>query len=251
MARLKNKVAIITGAGSGIGRATALLLAEHGAKVAVADIDEETGATVCREINAAGGDAFFHATDVSDAAAANELVRATVERWGGCHVLHNNAFWAQTGITVIDTPEDVWDRTLDVTLKSIFLMSREVLPFMVEAGGGSIINMASTAGIVGSRSFSAYAAAKGGVISLTKSMATDFGKQGVRVNCISPGVVRTAATADLQNNPAWVERQKRRLLLNDFGEPRQIAYGVLFLASDESAYVTGSNLVMDGGATSQ
>ncbi len=250
MHRLKDKVAIITGGASGIGRATALLFAQEGARVAIGDVDDAGGQETVRQVQAAGGEALFLHTDVSRADDADALVRATVERWSALHVLHNNAYWGPTGKDVLTTSEDDWDRTQAVTLKSMYLVSRAAIPHMLRAGRGAIVNTASVAGVVGSRNFSAYAAAKGGVIALTKSMATDFGKQGIRVNCIAPGPIQTPAIAELAKDPAWLARQKARLLLDDLGKPEDIAYAALYLASDESAFVTGLTLVVDGGATS-
>ncbi len=250
MSRLNNKVAIITGGASGIGRATALLFAQHGAKVAIGDLNSEGGEAVAREIRQKGGDAFFLRTDVSSSEDAEALVAAAVSRWQALHVLHNNAYWSPVGHDVLTTSEDEWDKSLDCTLKSAYLVSRAALPHMF-ATGGSIVNMASTAALVGSRAFTAYAAAKGGIVALTKSMAADFGKKGIRVNCIAPGVIRTPATADLEKNPAWAEAAKRKLLLTDFGAPEDVAYAALYLASDESRYVTASTLVVDGGSSRQ
>lgn len=251
MHRLKNKIAIVTGGASGIGRATAILFAQEGARVMVGDVDEAGGEETVRQIQAAGGDALFRRTDVSLAADTNALVRATLDRWGALHVLFNNAYWGPTGKDVLTTTEEEWDRTQHVTLKSIYLLSRAAIPEMHRTGGGSIINTASVAGVVGSRNFSAYAAAKGGVIALTKSMAQDFGKQGLRVNSIAPGPIQTPAIAELCKDAAWLARQKERLLLDRFGRPEDIAFAALYLASDESAFVTGSTLMVDGGATSR
>ena len=250
MERMKNKVAIVTGGSSGIGRATVQLFAKEGARVAVGDLDVAGGEETVRLARAAGGDVFFQKTDVSRAVDADALVKATVERWGALHVLHNNAYWAPTGRNVLNTSEEEWDRTQAVTLKSMYLMARAAIPEMLKAGGGSIVNMASVAGVVGSANFSAYAAAKGGVVALTKSMATDFGKQGIRVNCIAPGPIATPAIAELRKDPKWLERQLNRLLLGDLGRPEDIAYAALYLACDESSFVTGLTMLVDGGATS-
>jgi NAD(P)-dependent dehydrogenase (short-subunit alcohol dehydrogenase family) len=249
--RLDGKVAIITGGASGIGRATALLFASEGARVAVADIDAQGGQQTVETISGQGGQALFINADLASVADCDRVVDQTLARWSTVHVLHNNAYWAPTGRTVLTTTEEEWDRTQAVTLKSMYLLARRVIPVMVEAGGGSIVNMASVSGMVGSRAFSAYAAAKGGVIALTKAMAQDFGKQGVRVNCISPGPIDTPATAMLQRDPSWLEFQVGRLLVDRLGKPEDVAYAVLYLASDESAFVTGTNLVIDGGATSR
>lgn len=250
MERMKNKVAIVTGGSSGIGRATVQLFAKEGARVAVGDVDVAGGEETVRLARAAGGEVFFQKTDVSRAVDADALVNATVERWGALHVLHNNAYWAPTGRNVLNTSEEEWDRTQAVTLKSMYLMARAAIPEMLKAGGGSIVNMASVAGVVGSANFSAYAAAKGGVVALTKSMATDFGKQGIRVNCIAPGPIATPAIAELRKDPKWLERQLNRLLLSDLGRPEDIAYAALYLACDESSFVTGLTMLVDGGATS-
>ena len=249
MDRLKNKVAIVTGGSSGIGRATVQLFAMEGARVAIGDVDAAGGEETARLARAGGGDVFFQPTDVSRASDADALVKAAVKRWGALHVLHNNAYWAPTGLNVLNTTEEQWDRTQAVTLKSMYLMARAAIPEMLKAGSGSIVNMASVAGVVGSRNFSAYAAAKGGVVALTKSMATDFGKQGIRVNCIAPGPIATPAIAELRKDPQWLERQLNRLLLSDLGRPEDIAYAALYLACDESSFVTGLTMLVDGGAT--
>jgi NAD(P)-dependent dehydrogenase (short-subunit alcohol dehydrogenase family) len=251
MNRLDGKAAIITGGASGIGRATALLFANEGARVTIADIDESGGQETVAAIVAAGGQAELVAADLGNAADCDRVVGRALSRWSAVHVLHNNAYWAPTGRTVLNTSEEEWDRTQAVTLKSMYLLARRAIPAMIDAGGGSIVNMASVSGMVGSRAFAAYAAAKGGVIALTKAMAQDFGKQGVRVNCISPGPIDTPATAQLQRDPGWLEFQVNRLLVGRLGRPEDVAYAVLYLASDESSFVTGTNLVVDGGATSR
>ncbi|HEX8969287.1 MAG TPA: SDR family NAD(P)-dependent oxidoreductase [Chloroflexota bacterium] len=250
MQRLNGKVAIVTGGASGIGRAAAKLMAAEGAAVCVGDIDQRGGQAVIAEIERDGGVGLFVHADVSRAVDAEHLVSAGVERFGALHILHNNAYWARSGRTVLTLDEADWDRTIDVCLKSMFLMSRYAIPRMIEAGGGSIVNMASAVALMGSRSSPAYVAAKGAIVSFTKALAIDFGKQGIRANCIAPGSIATAANAERGRDPAWSQFVLDHSLLARTGAPQDIAYAVVYLASDESAYITGTTLVVDGGATS-
>ena len=175
---------------------------------------------------------------------------ATIERFGSLHVLHNNAYWARTGRTVLELDEADWDRTLNVCVKSMFLMSRYAIPHMLASGVGSIVNMASAVALMGSRNSPAYVAAKGAIVSFTKSLAIDFGKQGIRANCVAPGSIPTAVNAERHDDPEWINSILGNTLLSRIGQPEDIANAVVFLASDESAYVTGTILVVDGGATS-
>ena len=245
--RLAGKVAIITGAASGIGRAAALLFATEGAKVVIADVDEERGRAVEGEI---GDEALFVRTDVADGAQVRALVQAAVRRFGRLTTLYNNAAPVELVNTedrsVTDLPEEVFDRLIAVILRGTYLCSKYAIPEIVRAGGGSVINTSTVDAIVGQGGYDAYAAAKGGVLSLTRAMAVGYARHGVRVNAILPGFVRTPATEP------WLARDTSRrvmesLHLTRIGEPEDIARFALYLASDESEYVTGGWHAIDGG----
>lgn len=245
--RLAGKVAIITGAASGIGRAAALLFATEGAKVVIADVDEERGRAVEGEI---GDDALFVRTDVADGAQVRALVQAAVRKFGRLTTLYNNAAPVELVNTedrsVTDLPEEVFDRMIAVILRGTYLCSKHAIPEIVRAGGGSVINTSTVDAIVGQGGYDAYAAAKGGVLSLTRAMAVGYARHGVRVNAILPGFVRTPATEP------WLARDASRrvmesLHLTRIGEPEDIARFALYLASDESEYVTGGWHAIDGG----
>lgn len=245
--RFTDRAAIVTGAASGIGRATALAFAAEGAAVTVADLDAAGADRVVAEIAAAGGTARAAVLDVSDPPAVEAMVADAVSAYGRLDVLHNNAYWAPLDRTVTDTSLDEWERTIAVTLTSVFLGCKYAVPRLVAGGGGAIVNTASTAALVASPSFAAYMAAKGGVASLTRSVAFDFGKQGVRCNAVAPGLTRTAATEPVFADPARMEFLTSKLVLGRAGEPADIAAAVLFLAGDESRFMTGQVLVVDGG----
>jgi len=252
--RLAGKVAIITGAGAGIGRATALFFAKEGAEVVVADCDPEKGAKTVRLIEENGGVAIFVQVDVSKAANVKNMVKTTVERCGRLDILINNAgIYAQAD--VVEAAEEEWDRILDVNLKGVFLCSKYSIPEMIKGGGGSIVNIGSEAGIVGIKNQVAYNVSKSGVIALTKSMAIDFAVHNIRVNCVCPGTTETPlvrAALERAPDPAAARRALEEVRpANRLGRPEEIAAGILYLASDESPYATGSILSIDGGYTAQ
>ena len=245
--RFTGKSVIVTGAGSGIGRRTAVRFAEEGALVTVADIDEAGGKATVEEIRAAGGTARLSVTDVSVPESVRSMVDGAVDAYGALDVLHNNAYWAPLNRTVTDTSDEEWARTIAVTLTGVFLGCKYAVPAMLASGGGAIVNTASTAGLVATPSFAAYMAAKGGVIALTRSVAFDFGKQGIRCNAVAPGLIQTPATEPVFRDPARMEFLTSKLVLGRAGNPDDIASAVLFLASPESGFMTGQTMVVDGG----
>jgi len=250
--RLINKVALITGGNSGIGRATALLFAREGAKVALTGRDEERGKRVVEEIKKASGTAIFIRSDVRIAEDCRQAVDKTLREFGRLDILFNNA-----GVyyphTVVDCPEEEWDLTIDINLKGTYLMSKLVLPAMIAQGGGSIINNGSGWGITGGNEAASYCASKGGVVLLTKAMAIDHGRQGIRVNCLCPGDVETpmlpadAKLRKIEWKDYLAEASNRPL--GRIGTPDEIARAALFLATDDSSFMTGAVLAVDGGGT--
>jgi NAD(P)-dependent dehydrogenase (short-subunit alcohol dehydrogenase family) len=248
--QLNGKVALITGGASGIGRATALLFAREGASVAIADLNQQAGDAVVQEIVHRGGRGFFQTTDVTKLADCERVVAKTLRELGGIHVLFNNAGIIRRA-TVLELNEKDWDRVMAVNAKSIFLMSRQVIPIMETAGGGSIINMASGWGLVAGPKAAVYCASKGAVVLLTKAMAIDHGPYSIRVNCICPGDTDTTMLRDeAQQLGESIERfleESTRRPLGRLGRPEEIAQAALYLASDAASFVTGAALVVDGG----
>ncbi len=248
--RLDGKTALITGGNVGIGRASAILLAREGARVAITGRDEERGAEVVREIDEAGGEATFMVSDVRFADQCRAAVDETLERYGRIDVLFNNAgvFFPRT---VLDSSENEWDLTIDTSLKGAFLMSKYALPSMIERGSGVIIHCSAGWGIQGGDRAAAYCAAKGGLVVMTKAMAIDHGPQGIRVNCICPGDVDTPMLPDdaKQRGISWesyLEGASDRPM-GRIGTAEEIARAVLFLSTDDSSFMTGAALVVDGG----
>ena len=248
MGRLDGKVAVITGAAGGIGREAALLFSSEGASVCVADVDRETGertASECRE-------AFFQEVNVADRASVEALYAATAERYGGIDVLYNNAgIMPADDASILDTEPEAWDRVLDVNTKGVYLCCRHGIPHLLERGGGSVINVSSFVALVGAATSQiAYTASKGAVLSLTRELAVEFARRSVRVNAICPGPVETPLLLRLfDEDPAAYERRRVHLPMGRLAKAREIALAALFLASDESSYVTGSTFLVDGGLT--
>ncbi|MHA2206866.1 MAG: SDR family NAD(P)-dependent oxidoreductase [Candidatus Thorarchaeota archaeon] len=252
MTRLEGKVVVITGVSAGIGRATALLFAREGATVIGADINEIGGSDVEVAIQCENGVGNFVKADVSNQEDVINLF-SKAEEHGGVDVLFNNA-GVEVVKSLIDTTEEEWDRSVSVNLKSVYLCIKHALPQMEKKGKGVIINNSSVAGLVGSFSPS-YSAAKGGIIALTKALAVDLGPNNIRVNCICPGAIETPMldrVIEMQGDPAKV--RARRIMnypLGRFGTPEEVANTALFLASDESSFVTGAIIAVDGGFTSR
>jgi NAD(P)-dependent dehydrogenase (short-subunit alcohol dehydrogenase family) len=248
--RVAGKVALITGGASGIGRASALLFAREGAVIALADVNADAGRRVADEIVRSGGRAFFEAMDVTRSADCQALVERALREFGQIDILFNNAGMIRRA-TVLDLSEEDWDRVMAVNAKSIYLLSRAVIPHMQKSGGGAIVNSASGWGLAGGAKAAVYCASKGAVVLLTKAMAIDHGPQNIRVNCICPGDTDTrmlreeARQLGVDSSPFLVDSAKRPL--GRVGTPGEIAEAALYLASDASSFVTGTALVVDGG----
>ena len=252
--RFAGKVAIVTGAGGTIGRATARLLASEGASVTVADLDADAADAVVAEIAAAGGLARTQTTDVTDPDAVAAMVHDTVAAFGGLDVLHNNA--AAIALNgrdqdVVTMDLDTWRRVLDVNLTGPMLGCRAAIPAMLERGGGAIVNTASAAAFYGSRSLAAYGTSKAGLVALTRSVATAYGDRGIRCNAVAPGVVVDRAAQEALGGPMGdrLRRFTTSHLVGRLGYPEEIAAAVAYLASDDAAFVTGETLRIDGGMT--
>ncbi|MBI4551351.1 MAG: SDR family oxidoreductase [Candidatus Latescibacteria bacterium] len=247
--RLQNKIAIITGASTGIGRASAVLFAQEGARVVVADINDDGGRQTIEVIRKAGGEAEYVHTDVSQSDQVQTMVARAVEVYGGVDILFNNAAYLHGYHPVHTMPEVEWRVVMSVTLDGVFLCSKYAIPEMLKRGGGSIINTASVEGVMGVKSHCAYVTAKSALFGLTKSMAIDYGPHGIRVNAISPGIIDSGRPdqEEYKKSPAHVRWWRDMTVLDRMGRVDEIARTALFLASDESSYLTGQNIIVDGG----
>ena len=248
--RLENKVALISGGARGMGAAEAKLFASEGAKVVIGDLLEEDGRRTEAEINETGGECLFVRLDVTNESEWQQAVAATVTRFGKLDVLVNNAAIYRTE-QVEETSEELWDQVMEVNTKGVFLGTKHAIPQMRRVGGGSIINISSVAGLVGNTMSAAYTASKGGVRLFTKSTAIQYARDGIRANSVHPGTIETPMTAHLLAQESYRQNRMERTPLGRLGRPEDVAYGVLYLASDESSFVTGSELVIDGGRTAQ
>ncbi len=252
--RLAGKVSVITGAGSGIGRAAALLFAREGARVVAADIAPAAAQETARMIRDAGGEVTAVEVDVTRAASVQGMVAAALQATGRLDVLVNNAGYGFAA-TVEETEEEAWDRLMAVNLKGVYLGCKYTIPVMRRQGGGVIVNTASTVALVGIERRAAYCASKGGVAALTRAMALDHVRDGIRVNCVAPGTIETPYFTDVfakSPDPAALRRElEGRQAMGRMGRPEEVAQAMLYLACEESSFVTGSVLVVDGGWTAR
>ncbi len=245
--RLTGKVAIITGAASGIGRATAQRFAQEGAKVVVADIDRHAGEETVAEIERAGDAAAFVHTDVADETALQAMIEFAVSTYGGLDILHNNAYWT-IAQTAEETTTENWQRTLDVTLRPVWLATKFAIPHLRARGGGVVLNTGSVHGIVGLTGYIAYQASKGAMMALTRSLALELAPD-IRVVSVLPGAIDTPAVRISDEESSSLDSFIEKIPLKRLGTPEEIANVALFCASDEASYLTGTSIVVDGGYT--
>jgi NAD(P)-dependent dehydrogenase (short-subunit alcohol dehydrogenase family) len=248
MGRLDGKVAVITGAGGGMGREAAIVFAEEGAQVCAADIDGEAAEQVASE----AGDALAVQVDVGDGASVQAMYAATAERFGGIDVLYNNAGISPADDdSILETEEDAWDRVQNVNTKGVYLCCKHGIPYLLERGGGSVINVASFVALMGAATSQiSYSASKGAVLSMSRELGVQFAREGIRVNALCPGPVETPLLLRIfGDDPAAYERRRIHLPMGRLAKPREIVNAALFLASDESSYVNAATFLVDGGLT--
>jgi NAD(P)-dependent dehydrogenase (short-subunit alcohol dehydrogenase family) len=247
--RLEGKVALITGAASGMGRAAAELFAAEGARVVVSDVTE--GDDTVKAITGAGGEAVFVRADVSRADDCTAMVRTATDTFGALHILYNNAgVFPDDDGGVLDTPESTWARVMDINLKGVWLGCRAGIPAMLESGGGAIVNVASFVALMGAATAQiAYTASKGGVLSMTRELAVEYARRGIRANALCPGPIDTPLLRELLSDPARRERRMVHIPMGRLGQAEELAKAALFLASDDASFMTGAALVVDGGIT--
>ena len=250
MGRLDGKVAIITGAGSGMGRAGAIIFAKEGAKVAVVDWVAESGQETVKMIKEAGGEAIFVKADVSRAEDIRNMIKMTIDTYGKLDILYNNAAIPEPVIEpTADCTEENWDKVQSIDLKGAWLTMKYVIPELIKTGGGSIINVASQAATRGNFGITAYTAAKGGLLSLSRNTAIEYADKGVRVNVLEPGYIATPLLEGFMSDPEFSKKVIGGTPQRRLGKPEEVAYAALFFASDESSHITGAELAIDGGIT--
>jgi NAD(P)-dependent dehydrogenase (short-subunit alcohol dehydrogenase family) len=242
--KLAGKIAFVTGFGSGLGQAIALLFAKEGAAVAGTSTTEAKGRDTAAMIESLGGRALFRPGDVSDSKQMKALIDETVKRFGGLDIVVNSA-GVRTNGSITEISEEQWDRTIDVNLKGVFVVSRLAIPEMIKRGGGVILNIGARSGMAGQAGRAAYCASKGGMVTLTEAMAMDYAREKIRVNCICPGPTRTPMVDT--STPEKLARYKTRVPVGRIGEPEDIAHAALYLASDDASMVTAAILPVDGG----
>ena len=249
--RLEGKVALITGGASGMGMVASTLFASEGAKVVLTDVADDAGEKVAAQIAEAGGDALYVHADVSSEADAEAMVAAAVERFGGLHVLYNNAGVMLSADGSVDsTDESVWDTTLAINVKGVAHGCKFGIPAMIDSGGGSIVNVASFVAWLGAAtSQTAYTASKGAVLAMTREIAVEYARKGIRCNALCPGPIDTPLLAELLADPARRQRRFVHIPMGRLGQAEELAKAALFLASDDSSYMTGASLIVDGGIT--